>query len=247
VRHAVGEHPPPATEVYLRQLLSGRDFARDDELAVQMRNYAYAIGDRESGEALLVDPAYAPDELVELLAGDGMRVVGAVLTHYHADHAGGSMAGHALAGIAELLGSVDVPVHVQKAERPWVERTTGVAPGSLVAHDAGDVLCVGSVEVELLHTPGHTPGSQCLLVRGTLLTGDTLFLRGCGRTDLPGGDPGELYDSLVHRLAALAPSTVVMPGHAYDPAPSASLETLVTANPVLFPQTREQWTARFAG
>ena len=97
MRHAVGEHVPPATEVYLRQLLSGRDFAGDDELAVQMRNYAYAIGDRESGEALLVDPAYAPGELVELLAGDGMRVVGAVLTHYHADHAGGSMAGHALA------------------------------------------------------------------------------------------------------------------------------------------------------
>jgi glyoxylase-like metal-dependent hydrolase (beta-lactamase superfamily II) len=232
--------------LYLRQFLAGRDFAADDELAVQMRNYAYAVGDRAAGTAVLVDPAYAPGELVDLLEADEMRVTGAVLTHYHADHAGGSMAGHDLAGIAELLGVVDVPVHVQAAERPWVERTTGVGRGNLVSHEPGDELSVGSLRIELLHTPGHTPGSQCLLVGDTLLTGDTLFLRGCGRTDLPGGDPAALHDSLVHHLAALPPSTVVMAGHAYDPESSASLGALVATNPVLFPQSREQWTARFA-
>lgn len=233
--------------LYLRQFLAGRDFALDDDLAVQMRNYAYAIGDRAAGVAVLVDPAYAPGELVELLAADDMRVTGAVLTHYHADHAGGTMAGQDLAGIAELLGVVDVPVHVQSSEQPWVERTSGVGRDHLVAHDPGDEVVVGAVRVELVHTPGHTPGSQCLLVGGTLLTGDTLFLRGCGRTDLPGGDAAALYESLVHRLAALPPSTVVMAGHAYDPSPSAPLGTLVATNPVLFPQSREQWAARFAG
>lgn len=245
--HAGDESSQGSGAPYLRQFLAGRDFAAHDELAVQMRNYAYAVGDSQAGEALLVDPAYAPGELVELLAADDMRVTGVVLTHYHADHAGGSMAGRSLAGIAELLGSVDVPVHVQVAERPWVERTTGVGGDSLVAHEPGDELHVGSLRVQLVHTPGHTPGSQCVLVGDTLLTGDTLFLRGCGRTDLPGGDPAALYESLVHRLAALPPSTVVMAGHAYDPAPSASLDTLVATNPVLFPQTSDQWTARFAG
>ena len=175
--------------LYFRQLLSGRDFARADPVARQMVNFAYAIGDRRSGEALLVDPAYAVDDLLDVLAADGMRCVGVLGTHFHPDHLGGDLAGWSIEGVAALLERVQVPVHVQRDEVPWVERATGVPAAELAAHDSGDVVRVGEVGVELVHTPGHTPGSQCFLVEGRLVAGDTLFLEGCGRTDLPGQRP----------------------------------------------------------
>src|SRR5579863_6697805 len=112
--------------LYFRQLLAGRDFAKGDPVARQMVNFVYLVGDRETGEAIAVDPAYAPDELVGLLGEDGMRLVGAVATHYHPDHVGGDLMGHAVAGLAELLEVADVPVHVQRDEAVWVERVTGV-------------------------------------------------------------------------------------------------------------------------
>ena len=99
--------------------------------------------------------------------------------------------GVAISGISERLEVVDVPIHVQRDEIPWVERRTGVGPDSLVAHESSDVVSVGSIDIELIHTPGHTPGSQCFVVDGRLVSGDTLFLEGCGRTDLPGADPEE--------------------------------------------------------
>ena len=116
-------------------------------------------------------------------------------------------------------------MHVQRAEAPWVARTTGVAESELVAHEPGDHVAVGEVSIELVHTPGHTPGSQCFLVDGTLVSGDTLFLEGCGRTDLPGSDTGLMYDSL-QRLAALPADTVVYPGHRYSVPSSASMDAV---------------------
>ena len=109
--------------LYFRQLLSGRDFARDDQLAQQMVNFAYLIGDRVTGECLVVDPAYGIDDLVGVAEADGMRIVGALVTHYHADHCGGSMMGFDIPGAAELVERCGCPVHVQSAEVPWVERT----------------------------------------------------------------------------------------------------------------------------
>lgn len=236
---------PGGDRLYLRQLLAGRDFAADDGFARQMVNFVYAIGDRSSGEAVLVDPAYAPGELVEVLGADGMRPVGVVLTHYHADHAGGTILGHAIAGTAALLELVDMPVHVQSAEAEWVRAAAGLPAGSLTHHVGGDVVRVGEVELHLLHTPGHTPGSQCILASDRLITGDTLFVEGCGRTDLPGGDGAALYDSIVHRIASLPDSTTVLPGHAYSPTPSAELGALRASNPVLAPRAREAWLAAF--
>ena len=109
-----------------RQLLGGLDFAVDDRIAEQMVNFVYAIGDRETGEAMLVDPAYEPAALVDLVEADGLHVVGAIATHYHADHVGGSLGGQfEIAGIASLLERVDVPIHVQSAEFEWVNRCAG--------------------------------------------------------------------------------------------------------------------------
>ncbi|MDA8291517.1 MAG: MBL fold metallo-hydrolase [Actinomycetota bacterium] len=236
-----------APRLYLRQLLAGRDYARGDALARQMVNFAYAIGDRETGDAVLVDPTYSPGELVALLEQDGMHLAGALLTHYHADHAGGTLGGASIAGVADLLEHADVPVHVQSEEADWVTAGTGVGNASLVLHAAGDRLELGDLSVTLLHTPGHTPGSQCVLVDGRLLTGDTLFLEGCGRTDLPGGDASALYDSVVHRIASLPDDTVVLPGHAYSHARSAPLRVVREVNPLLEPRAPEEWLAAFGG
>ncbi len=231
--------------LYFRQLLSGRDFARDHPIGRQMVNFVYAVGDRETREALLVDPAYCVGELLGVLEADGMRCVGVLATHYHFDHVGGSAMGWDVEGVAALLERVAVPVHVQRAEVPWVVRAAGVEEADLTAHDDGDVVEVGHVAVQLVHTPGHTPGSQCFLVDGKLVSGDTLFLQGCGRTDLPGGDPVALYESLTRRLAKVPDDTLVYPGHLYSAEPSAPMGETRRTNAVLRPRPAEEWLALF--
>jgi glyoxylase-like metal-dependent hydrolase (beta-lactamase superfamily II) len=230
---------------YFRQLLSGRDFGVGNMVATQMVNFVYAIGDRETGEALLVDPAYAPRELVELVEADGLKVTGVLATHYHPDHVGGDIMGHSIAGITQLLEVTDVPVHVQAEEVEWVTRVTGVGDDALVAHRSGDQVSVGDINVTLIHTPGHTPGSQCLLVEDKLLSGDTLFLEGCGRTDLPGSDPEEMYVTLSQRLSDISDDTVLCPGHFYAALPSAPLGDVRRDNFILAPTTPAQWLAMY--
>ncbi|CAN5718380.1 MBL fold metallo-hydrolase [soil metagenome] len=231
--------------LYFRQLLAGRDFAVGDPIAAQMVNFAYLIGDRQSGEAMVVDPAYDVAGLLDVLAADDMRLTGALITHYHPDHAGGDMMGHSIAGVRELLAAAPVPVHVQADEAPWVQRVTGVGAAELVEHAGGDTVVVGEVPITLIHTPGHTPGSQCFLVDGRLVAGDTLFLDGCGRTDLPGGDPLALYESLTQKLAQVPDDAVLYPGHLYSPEPSASLGQTRATNVVFKPRTAEQWLMMF--
>lgn len=229
---------------YFRQLLSGRDFAVDNGLAAQMVNFVYAIGDRATGECVLVDPAYAVGELLAVVGADDMRVTGVLATHYHPDHVGGSMMGYKIEGVRELLELQGMKIHVQEAEAAFVRKVTGVSDGDLVAHDPGDVVMVGDVRIELVHTPGHTPGSQCFLVDGRLVSGDTLFLDGCGRTDLPGSDPDDMYDSLM-RLAKLPDTTVVYPGHRYSMPSSGTMETVRSGNIVFRPKSKEQWMMMF--
>ena len=118
----------PQDRLYFRQLLSGRDWAVDDPVARQMVNFVYAIGDRATGEAILVDPAYAVHDLVDIVENDGLRVTGVLATHYHADHVGGSMMGHTIEGVASLLERVSVPVHVNRNEVPWVSYAARLSP-----------------------------------------------------------------------------------------------------------------------
>lgn len=236
-----------ADRLYFRQLLAGRDFARDDPVARQMVNFVYLIGDRETGEAMAVDPAYGVRELVEAAGADGMRITGALVTHYHPDHIGGDLMGYSIQGARELLAMDDVsaPLHVQRAEAQGVKRVTGVSDSDLVVHDSGDEVRVGEIPIRLLHTPGHTPGSQCFLVDGRLVAGDTLFLEGCGRTDLPGGDPEAMYESLTSRLATVPDDTVLFPGHLYSPEPSATMGDTRRHNYVFRFANRDTWLSMF--
>ncbi|MBT3247392.1 MAG: MBL fold metallo-hydrolase [Actinobacteria bacterium] len=231
--------------LYFRQLLSGKDFAQDDPLAQQMVNFVYLIGDRSTGEAVIVDPAYDITGILDILAEDGMRCTGVLATHYHPDHVGGSMMGYDIIGAKELLEQVSVPIHAQAAEAEFIRKVTGVGQNDVVEHISGDLVTVGGIDIELIHTPGHTPGSQCFLVDNRLVAGDTLFLEGCGRTDLPGGDPAQLYQSLTQRLGKVPDSAVLFPGHRYSPAPSASLGDTRQNNFVFAPTSEEQWLAMF--
>ncbi len=231
--------------LYFRQLLSGRDFATDDLIAQQMVNFAYLIGDNETKEAVIVDPAYDVAGLISILEADGMTLTGVLGTHYHADHIGGNMMGYRINGITDLVERVDVPVHVQAPETEFVTKTTGLSTDQLVGHQSGDRVRVGQVEIELIHTPGHTPGSQCFLVEDHLVSGDTLFLDGCGRTDLPGGDAEELYHSLTTRLAKVPDDAVLFPGHLYSPQPSRSMGETRSLNVVYKPKSVEQWLMMF--
>jgi glyoxylase-like metal-dependent hydrolase (beta-lactamase superfamily II) len=232
--------------LYFRQLLSGRDFAQGDGIAEQMRNFAYLIGDRQTGDCVVVDPAYAAGDLVDTLEADGMRLSGVLVTHHHPDHVGGSMMGFELKGLAELLERVSVPIHVNSHEADFVSRITGIPRSDLTAHEHGDKVSIGDIDIELLHTPGHTPGSQCFLLDGRLIAGDTLFLEGCGRTDFPGGDSDEIFRSL-QKLAQLSGDPTVFPGHWYSAEPSASLSEVKRSNYVYRVTSLEQWRTLMGG
>jgi hydroxyacylglutathione hydrolase len=176
-----------------------------------MQNFVYLIGDPETRDCIVVDPAWDIEQILNTLAEDGMRLTGVLVTHTHQDHVGGHLFGFDIPGIEELLESVPAKVYVHKAEREFLHGFGS----DLVKVDGGDTVEVGRIAVTFIHTPGHTPGSQCFLVDGRLVSGDTLFIRSCGRTDLPGSDPKEMYTSLTQRLGALPDDTVVFPGHNY--------------------------------
>jgi glyoxylase-like metal-dependent hydrolase (beta-lactamase superfamily II) len=237
---------PDSDRLYFRQLLSGRDFAKGDGIATQMRNFAYLIGDRQTGDCLVVDPAYAAGDLVDALEADGMHLSGVLVTHHHPDHVGGSMMGFEFKGLAELMERVSVPVHVNSQEALYVSRVTGISIRDLTEHEHGDKVSVGDIDIELLHTPGHTPGSQCFLLDGWLVAGDTLFLEGCGRTDFPGGDSDEMFRSL-QKLAQLPGDPTVFPGHWYSLEPSASLSEVKRSNYVYRVSDLDQWRMFMGG
>ncbi len=236
---------PGESRLYFRQLLSGQDFATSDPIARQMVNFAYLIGDRETREAVVVDPAYAVDDLLDILAEDEMQLTGVLATHFHADHIGGNMMGYSIEGVAQLLERQGTKIHLQAPEAELVRKTTGISMSDMELHAPGDVVSVGAVDIELLHTPGHTPGSQCFLVGGALVAGDTLFLDGCGRMDLPGSDPAAMYRSLHDTLAKVPDSAVLFPGHRYSFEPSATMGQTRQMNYVFKPRSEAQWLMMF--
>jgi hydroxyacylglutathione hydrolase len=203
----------------------------------EMANLAYLIGSRAERKAFVVDPAWNVDGLLDQAAQDDVEVVGALVTHYHQDHVGGEIFGHTIEGLGKLLDRQPVPIHVNKHEAEGLIKITGVSESDLVSHEGGDLLELGAIGVRLLHTPGHTPGSQCFLVEeadraGHLVSGDTLFLDGCGRVDLPGADARAMYESL-ETLKRLPDTTTLFPGHLYSPEGHDSMGDQKRTNPYL--------------
>lgn len=202
------------SQLYFKQLLSGRDFAQNSFAAEQMENFVYLIGDRQSNECLVVDAAWDVTQIIDIAAQDNMKIVGALATHYHQDHVGGKVLDINIDGLATLQAKNPCKVHAHKLEVSGICHVTGLSKTDFHAHESGDKVKVGNIEVELLHTPGHTPGSLCFRLKEKLVSGDTLFLNGCGRVDLPGGNSEQLFHSLA-KLREISDETVLFPGHAY--------------------------------
>lgn len=229
------------SRLYFRQLLAGRQVATDHVFARQMANFMYLIGDSRTRDAFVVDPAWDVRSLLDVAEADGYTVRGALVTHYHPDHVGGDLMGMPVEGVSRLLEQAAVPVYVNKHEADGLRKVTGVAESDLRRVDDGDRVRLGDIEVRFLHTPGHTPGSQCFLIGNRLVAGDTLFVQGCGRVDLPGGDPDAMYHTLTGKLAKLPSDTVLYPGHHYGPTPTSTIGEELEQNRYLRIRSLDDW------
>lgn len=186
-----------------------------------MENFAYLIGDPAAKVCAAVDPAWNAPEILRVAEGEGWTITTILLTHSHYDHV------NALEALAKLTGA-EIYVH---------EADAGDLPNELALHPTreGTTIPIGALTAVCFHTPGHTQGSQCFLVDGALITGDTLFVDNCGRVDLPESSPSAMLASL-KRLAALDPAIVVYPGHNYGPTPTSTIGEQRKTNPYLTAQ-----------
>ena len=211
-----------------------------------MQNFAYIIGDRITREVVVIDPAWDIDGLLKLIAERDYQLTGALVTHYHPDHCGGSFGQNTVEGVSRLLEHVSLPVYAHELEADGVRRVTGISEQDIKKVTSGDKLMVGYIDIEFLHTPGHTPGSQCFRVKNTLVSGDTLFIDGCGRVDLPGSDTEDMFRSL-QRLASLPDDTLLLPGHNYSAVPHATLGETKRTNTYLKIKDPETWKMMMGG
>ena len=193
-----------------------------------MQNYVYLIGSSETRKVAVVDAAWQIDTILRVAAEDDVEITHALVTHTHPDHVGGRFSGIDIEGVTELLDKCKAKVVVQKSEAEFLK---GLSPSDLIKAESGDKIDVGGMEIQLLHTPGHTPGSQCFLVDDRIVSGDTLFIGACGRVDLPGGNAEQLYYSLTQKLMALPDDTILFPGHNYSDRPTSTLGEEKQSNP----------------
>jgi hydroxyacylglutathione hydrolase len=204
--------------LYLRQIECG-----------PMQNYVYLIGDPVTRQAAVVDPAWEIDRIVQTAEADDYTISKVLITHTHQDHTGGHLFGHDIPGVVELLNTLDIPVYVHKTEMHILKT---VPDSSKVPTESDQIVELGgAVQIRLIHTPGHTPGSQCFLVQNRLVSGDTMFIGACGRVDLPTSSPEEMYDSLTNKLMRLDDTTVLYPGHNYALQPTSTIGAERRQNP----------------
>jgi|TARA_B100000959_G_scaffold120082_1_gene126173 glyoxylase-like metal-dependent hydrolase (beta-lactamase superfamily II) len=233
--------------LFFKQLLSGVDVGKSDSSAQQMANFIYLIGDKNTRECVIVDPAWDIDGILKVIEGEEMTLKGSLVTHYHPDHVGGSIFGMNIKGLAELMEKSPAPVYVNKHEADGLKQVTGLSDTDLRLTDSEEKIKVGEIDVTFLHTPGHTPGSQCFRVGDYLVAGDTLFLQGCGRVDLPGGDSEEMYHTLTRRLAKIQDEIVLYPGHNYGGRPFDEMGNVRETNSYLQINRLEDWLAIMGG
>lgn len=182
-----------------------------------MDNFMYIIGDPETRKAAIIDPGWDVDHILRELDGVGYEIESVILTHGHYDHCN---------ALKPLLDRHPVPVYISAKEAPQL--TPDVE--GLVKTQNLDTISIGNLSVQCFHTPGHSPGCQCLYIAPHLLTGDTLFVQGCGRCDLPGSDVHDMYKSLYEVISAFPDDTIIYPGHNYGRKSTATLAHLKAHN-----------------
>jgi len=185
-----------------------------------MANFIYLIVDKKSKKAAVVDPAWDVAAIEKCARDQQVEITDILLTHSHHDH---------INGINELLSHYDAQLHLTHAEAKFWH--TDIHLPSL--HHGGDIIQLGETEVKILHTPGHTPGSACYSIDDQLITGDTLFVYGCGRCDMQGGDANQMYDTLRKIQTELPASTNTLPGHNYSTKSCCTLKEQAEANPFM--------------
>jgi glyoxylase-like metal-dependent hydrolase (beta-lactamase superfamily II) len=191
---------------------------------------SYLVGCAETFAAALIDPeASQIDRYVGLAARHGLHMRYVIDTHTHADHFS------AARQVAERFGAA------------WVMHRASPAPGVDIRVDDGDLLRIGALRLKVMHTPGHTLDSMCLIGDDRVFTGDTLLIGGTGRTDLPGGDAQALYDSLFQRLLKLDPAMAVYPAHDYKGRSHSTIEAELASNPRLQQRDRAAFVAMMQG
>ena len=205
-----------------------------------MQNYVYLIGSLQTRKVAVVDAAWEIDTILKIAKQDEMEITHAFVTHTHPDHVGGGFAGMEIDGVTELLEKCKAKVVVHKAEAEFLK---GLSSSDMIKSDNGDKIDVGGVEIQLMHTPGHTPGSQCFLFDGRVVSGDTMFIDACGRVDFPGGNAEQMYYSLTQKLAALPDDTILFPGHNYARLPHATIGEQKKTNPYLRFSSLKQFLA----
>ncbi|MEM8606213.1 MAG: MBL fold metallo-hydrolase [Myxococcota bacterium] len=184
-------------------------------------NFIYLVGDKSTRTCAVVDPAWDIDAILDEAEKLDVEITHALCTHSHFDHVN---------RVDALLERKDVPVHMLRAEVEF----SGFRSENLEQHAPGDVLSVGDhLEITMVHTPGHTPGSVTYRLRDAIVTGDTLFIQGCGRCDFVGGDPEVMYETLKGLTESLPRDTRMYPGHNYGPVTVSTLDEELRENPYL--------------
>jgi len=193
-----------------------------------MQNFVYLVGCPRTKEAAVVDPAWNVSAIVDAAKKDGMTIKHILLTHSHFDHTN---------GVEERAAKTHAAVYANKNEIPFLSfRGIRVQP-----LEDGQTLSLGDVSIRCIHTPGHTPGSQCFVIQNHLISGDTLFINACGRTDLPGGSAGQLAESLCGKLKRLDDGMVLLPGHDYGDVPQTTLGQQKKENPYMQGKSTEDF------
>lgn len=202
-----------------------------------MANFAYLVGSTETRQAAVIDAAWDIEQILRLAAEDEMEITHALVTHTHPDHVGSWLRGAHIEGLEELLAKTKAKAVVHKAEAEFLK---SLSSWDIIKSESGDKIDIGGIQIQLIHTPGHTPGSQCFLLKALsaeqpcrLISGDTLFIGSCGRVDFPGGNAQQMYESLTQKLMRLPDDTVLFPGHNYATEVASTIGAQKKTNPYM--------------
>jgi glyoxylase-like metal-dependent hydrolase (beta-lactamase superfamily II) len=199
-----------------------------------LQNFIYFVGDSQSKEIAVIDPAWDVDFLCREIKKNQYKVVSVFLTHAHPDHVN---------GLTEFLKNYDVPAYLSQHEFPIFKPRHK----NIIEIDDKAQLKVGKLTFEVLWTPGHSPGCQCFRYKDVLITGDAIFIDGCGRCDLPGSNVKAMYNSLYHVINKLPDATLLFTGHNYGPATYATLASQKRTNPYLQCSSLEEFAQERLG
>ena len=195
--------------------------------------FCYLIGDEEAGEGLFIDPADDTDKLLSEAKSHGLTIKYIVNTHAHVDHIMGNSEMVKKTGAKIVIHEEDAPLLVRQPQDLLIMFRAKPSPPADILVKDNSVIRVGKIGLKVLHTPGHSPGGICLYADSKVFTGDTLFVGGVGRSDLPGGSWPLMLRSIQTKLLTLPDETIVLPGHNYGAAPTSTIKNERLHNPFL--------------